>query len=371
MGCKKILGLYSGMTNRIFLGITPGDPNGIGMEIILKTFAHQQVFNHCQPVLYADARLVKFYVGLLGLEEFKFKMIRSTKEYEHGLLNVRDIGSEEFEIRPGTADPKAGNYALKALHLAIEDIKNGEIHNLVTCPIDKNTTYSQEFEFAGHTEFLAQTFDVDNHMMLLVSEDLKVGLVTGHIPILQVASALTQDKIYDKISTLNESLVRDFGISKPKIAVLGLNPHSGDNGVIGKEEIEIIVPAIERAKNDNILAIGTYPADGFFGNGLYKKFDAVLAMYHDQGLIPFKQMAFYSGVNYTSGLPIVRTSPDHGTAYDIAGKGIASIDSFVNAIFLNNEIYRSRMEYMDLTKNPLAFTKHRKEKFSIGIPVLK
>lgn len=359
------------MTNKVFLGITPGDPNGIGPELIIKTFSNPHIFNHCQPILYADAALLEYYSKLLNLEDFKFRIIKSTNQYEHGILNVKDIGAGQINFQPGKPDVNAGMYALKALNAAVSDIKNGEIHNLLTCPIDKNTTYSENFEFAGHTEYLAQSFETENFMMLLVSEDLKVGLVTGHIPIQKVASSLRSEAIADKIATLNETLIRDFGIAKPKIAVLGLNPHSGDNGVIGKEEIDIILPAIELAKKDNILAIGTYPADGFFGNGLFRKFDAVLAMYHDQGLIPFKQMAFYSGVNYTAGLPIVRTSPDHGTAYDIAGKGMANIESFVNAIFLNQEIYRNRIEYMDINKNPLPFTKHRKEKFSIGIPVLK
>jgi 4-hydroxythreonine-4-phosphate dehydrogenase len=371
MQVKKILGLYSGMKNKIFLGITPGDPNGIGMELILKSFDNPLIFNHCLPVLYANPELIRHYANLLGMDHFQYKVISSTKEFEPGKLNLKNIHAEAFDFQPGKPDQKAGNYALKALNAAIEDIKNGEIHNLLTGPIDKNTTYSKEFEFAGHTEFLANTFETERFMMLLVSEDLKVGLVTGHIPIQQVAGALKTEKILEKLSILNESLIQDFGISNPKIAVLGLNPHSGDNGVIGKEEIEIIMPAIEEARKTDILALGPYPADGFFGNGLYKKFDAVLAMYHDQGLIPFKQMAFSSGVNYTAGLPAVRTSPDHGTAYDIAGKGVANAESFINAIFLNNEIYKKRVEFMELTKNPLAFTKHRREKFSIGIPVLK
>lgn len=359
------------VNNKVFLGITVGDPNGIGMELILRAFSNESLFNLCNPVLYATPQLFKFYKDKLELEYVAYKIIKSTKDFERGKINIKVISDKEFNCNPGKPDPSAGQFALKSLQMAISDIKSGEIHNLLTCPIDKNTIKSEAFPFNGHTEFLAESFGVDEHMMLLINEDLRVGLVTGHIPISQVAQSLTKEKILSKLGILNQSLIEDFGISKPKIAVLGLNPHSGDNGIIGKEEIEVINPAVEQANRDGLIVMGAYPADGFFGSGLERKFDAVLAMYHDQGLIPFKQVAFYSGVNYTAGLPIVRTSPDHGTAYDIAGKGMANIDSFVAAIFQNNKIYRNRIESMELKGNPLPFTKHRREKFSIGIPNLK
>lgn len=357
--------------NKVFLGITSGDPNGIGMELVLKAFANDNLFEFCNPVLYATPQLFKFYKDKLELINLSYKIIKSTKDFEKGKINLKVITDKEFNCQPGKPEAEAGRFALMSLQMAIADIKNGEIHNLLTCPIDKNTIKSDAFPFNGHTEYLADSFEVDDHMMLLVNEYLRVGLVTGHIPVNEIASALSKDKIISKLNILNTSLIEDFGITKPKIAVLGLNPHSGDNGVIGKEEIEIINPAVVEANASGLMVMGAYPADGFFGSGLERKFDAVLAMYHDQGLIPFKQVAFYSGVNYTAGLPIVRTSPDHGTAYDIAGKGEANIESFVAAIFQNNRIYRNRIESMDLKSNPLPFTKHRREKFSIGIPNLK
>jgi 4-hydroxythreonine-4-phosphate dehydrogenase len=359
------------VNNKVFLGTTAGDPNGIGMELILKAFSNESLFDYCNPVLYATPHLFKFYKDKLELENVSYKIIKSTKDFEKGKINLKVITDKDFECNPGNPSIEAGQFALKSLQMAVADIKNGEIHNLLTCPIDKNTIKSEAFNFNGHTEYLAQSFDAEEYMMLLVNEDLRVGLVTGHIPINQIANNLSKEKILSKLKVLNDSLIEDFGIIKPKIAVLGLNPHSGDNGVIGKEEIEIINPAVKEANEAGIMVMGAYPADGFFGSGLEKKFDAVLAMYHDQGLIPFKQVAFFSGVNYTAGLPIVRTSPDHGTAYDIAGKGEANIESFVAAIFQNNRIYRNRIELMDLKSDPLPFTKHRREKFSIGIPNLK
>lgn len=356
---------------KIFLGITSGDPNGVGMELVLKAFSNETLYNHCNPVLYATPQLFKFYKSKLELDNVFYKIIKSTDDFEKGRLNLKVIDVAETEFTPGTASVSGGNYALQSLIAAVNDIKNGEIHNLLTCPIDKKTIKGDQFPFNGHTEFLADSFEAEEHMMLLINDDLRIGLVTGHIPVTEISKSLTKDKILSKLNILNSSLKQDFGIVKPKIAVLGLNPHSGDNGAIGKEEIEIIQPAITEAFENGIMAFGPYPADGFFGNNLTPKFDAVLAMYHDQGLIPFKQVAFYNGVNYTAGLPVVRTSPDHGTAYDIAGTGNADIQSFTAAIFANNKIYRNRIEYFELNKNPLPFTKHKREKFSIGVPNLK
>jgi 4-hydroxythreonine-4-phosphate dehydrogenase len=359
------------MPEKTFLGITSGDINGVGIELVLKTFSDTRMFEYCSPVLYCNSEVFKYYKSLLQLEEPFYKIINSTKDFEKGKLNIRVCSTESIEIKPGEASEAAGKFALSSIQMAIDDIKKGEIHNLLTCPIDKHSIQGDQFRFNGHTEFLANAFETDDFMMLLTSDELMVGLVTGHIPVDKVSSSLNKDLILGKLEILHDSLICDFGIEKPQIAVLGLNPHSGDNGVIGKEEIEHIKPAIKEASERGMMIFGPYPADGFFGNALYLKFDAVLAMYHDQGLIPFKHIAFHNGVNYTAGLPIVRTSPDHGTAFDIAGKGIADISSFVNAIFVNNRIYNQRMEHMNLIKNPLSFTKHRREKFSIGVPILK
>jgi len=353
------------------LGFTIGDANGIGMETMLQAFSNPYLFNHCTPVLYGSAAVFKHYCKVLDLPDLRYNLISDTKDCVEGQINLKEVGDASIEIKPGEASPETGALALQALNAAVEDIKSGQIHNLVTLPIDKNTIQSESFDFAGHTDFLAKTFEVDNYMMILTSDDLKVGVVTGHIPITEVAKSLSQQLIEEKIQILLDSLKFDFGQRKPKIAVLGLNPHCGDNGLIGKEENEIIKPAINTFIEQGQLVYGPYAADGFFGTKAYEQFDAVLAMYHDQGLIPFKQISFHNGVNYTAGLPIVRTSPDHGTAYDIAGKGKADITSLVSAIFEAKKIYLNRLESNELNKSPLAYKSHRREKFSIGVPNLK
>ena len=353
------------------LGFTIGDANGVGMETMLRAFANPYLFNHCTPVLYGSAAVFKHYCALLDLPDLRYNLITNTDECVEGKINLKEVSHSAFEIKPGEPSAAAGELALAALTQAIEDIKEGQIHNLVTLPIDKHTIQSETFDFAGHTDYLAKAFEVEKYMMILTSDDLKVGVVTGHIPITQVAKSLSQELIESKIQILMDSLKFDFGVRKPKIAVLGLNPHSGDNGLIGKEEEEIIKPAIDTFIKEGHLVFGPYAADGFFGTKAYEQFDAVLAMYHDQGLIPFKQISFHNGVNYTAGLPIVRTSPDHGTAYDIAGKGKADITSLVSAIFEAKNIYTNRLESNELNKSPLAFKSHRREKFSIGVPNLK
>ncbi len=353
------------------LGFTLGDANGIGMETMLRAFSTPYLFNHCTPVLYGSSAVFTHYCKMLDLPDLRYNLITDTKDCVEGQINLKEVGDKSIQIKPGEASPETGALALDALTSAVEDIKSGQIHNLVTLPIDKNTIQSDTFDFAGHTDFLAKTFEVDSYMMILTSDDLKVGVVTGHIPITEVAKSLSQQLIEEKIQVLSDSLKFDFGLRKPKIAVLGLNPHSGDNGLIGKEENEIITPAINTFLEQGQLVYGPYAADGFFGTKAYEQFDAVLAMYHDQGLIPFKQISFHNGVNYTAGLPIVRTSPDHGTAYDIAGKGTADITSLVSAIFEAKKIYLNRLESNELNKSPLAYKTHRREKFSIGVPNLK
>ncbi|MFT5513610.1 MAG: 4-hydroxythreonine-4-phosphate dehydrogenase [Bacteroidia bacterium] len=353
------------------LGFTIGDANGVGMETMLRAFASPYLFNHCTPVLYGSAEVFTYYCKALGLPDMRYNLITDTADCLPDQINLKQVGGADLEVNPGTPSAESGALALEALNAAIADVKSGQIENLVTLPIDKSTIQSDTFDFAGHTDFLAKSFEVEDYMMILTSDDLRVGVVTGHIPITRVAQSLSQELIEQKIQILLDSLRFDFGVVKPKIAVLGLNPHSGDNGLIGKEETDIIKPAIDTFINQGILVFGPYSADGFFGTQAYKQFDAVLAMYHDQGLIPFKQISFHNGVNYTAGLPIVRTSPDHGTAYDIAGKGTADITSLVSAVFEAKTIYLNRLESNALNKSPLGFKTHRREKFSIGVPNLK
>ncbi len=302
------------------IGITMGDFNGVGMEVILKTFSDQRMFDRCIPVLYGSSKVFTYYKKLLGLQEPSYNIMKAPDGFQKHRINLNVVWDEEVEIKPGQDMPEAGQAALKALDAAIADLKNGHIDAMLTAPINKKNMLSDQFPFAGHTEYLAQQFNAPQHMMLMVSERIRIGLVTGHVPVSEISSKLNIGLIVEKLEVMNQSLINDFRINKPRIAVLGLNPHAGDGGVIGKEDRDIILPAINAAKEKDILAFGPYPSDGFFGNHQFEQFDAVLAMYHDQGLIPFKYLAFEDGVNYTAGLSYIRTSPDHGTAYDIAGK---------------------------------------------------
>ena len=309
---------------KIIVGISQGDINGIGLEVIIKTFLEPQMLEICTPVVFGSAKTAMYHRKALNIEDFSFNLIREFSEINYKRANLMGVYDEEITIELGKQTATGGKYAFKSLEAASIALAQGKIDVLVTAPINKEKIQSEEFKFPGHTEYLDEKFGDGNSLMFLVSDTLKVAVVTGHIPVTQVAQSLTSEKILKKIEVLNKSLIQDFGIRKPKIAVLGLNPHAGDNGVIGQEEQQIIIPAINKAKEAGILTYGPYPADGFFGNATYKQFDAVLAMYHDQGLIPFKTISFNSGVNFTAGLPVVRTSPDHGTAYDIAGKNVAS-----------------------------------------------
>lgn len=352
------------------VAFSSGDPNGIGLEVFSKAMSNALVFNYCIPVLHCDQRVFKSYHEKASLRLPDYNVVHEKKEPREGMINLIEI-NQKVEIDLGEAAQDAGVYAFNSLRSAIESIKNGIAANLVTLPINKKTIQSENFEFPGHTEYLAAEFGVDHFMMILMSDELRMGVVTGHIPLKEVSGALSSDLIKDKVEVLRATLTEDFGISKPKIAILGLNPHSGDDGLLGSEEKDIIIPVIEDYASRGELVIGPYSADAFFGNSNYKQFDAVLAMYHDQGLIPFKQLSFSKGTNYTAGLPIIRTSPDHGTAFDIAGQGKGDPSSLLQAIFSLHTLYNRRLEYFELKKNPLNFMKHKREKFSIGIPNLK
>jgi len=341
------------MSEKIKIGISIGDVNGIGLEIIIKTLADSRIYDYCTPIVYGHTKLASFYRRTTHIDDLNFFVIDTPVE----ALNKKDSKRPNMKIEPGIANNAVGKYSFISLERATNDLINGEIDALVTAPINKDNIQSESFNFPGHTEYLQERDSAAESLMFLVSDTLKVGVVTGHIPISKVSESITTEKILAKLKLMNSSLRNDFWIRKPKIAVLGLNPHASDNGLIGDEEQKVIIPAIEEARNNNILAFGPYPADGFFANGSYLQFDAVLALYHDQGLIPFKQIAFESGVNFTAGLNFVRTSPDHGTAYDIAGKNKASETSFREAIFTAIHIVKNRRETVELNENPLAITK--------------
>lgn len=344
------------MSEKIKIGITSGDINGIGTEIIIKTLNDNLITDLCTPIYYGSSKVVSFYKKTLDLPDFNFNKIRSADEANPKKNNLINIWDEELSIEPGKSNNTFGKYAYYSLKTATDDLLQGKIQALVTAPIDKKNIQSNEFNFPGHTEYLAHRAE-GNALMILSSEEMRVALVTGHIPLSEVSKKITKEAVIEKIKKLNQSLITDFSIRKPRIAVLGLNPHAGDNDLIGKEDKEMILPAIETSKSQGILAFGPFPADGFFGNMLHKKYDAVLAMYHDQGLSPFKLSSFGNGINYTAGLKIIRTSPDHGTAFDIAGKNKANENSFRQAIYTAIEIYKNRTTNRQLVSNPLPFAK--------------
>jgi 4-hydroxythreonine-4-phosphate dehydrogenase len=343
--------------DKLKIGISIGDVNGIGLEIIIKTLADSKIFDYCTPIVYGHTKVASFYRRATEVNELNFNVISEASQALPKRANMINCWSEDVKIEPGVFNKEVGKYAFQSLERATNDLLAGHIDALVTAPINKDTIQSEEFNFPGHTEYLQHRANAADSLMFLVSDTLRVGVVTGHIPIAKVAESITTEKILSKLRLMNDSLRTDFWIRKPKIAVLGLNPHASDNGLIGNEEASIISPAIEEARANDILAMGPYAADGFFANGTYLQFDAVLAMYHDQGLIPFKQIAFESGVNYTAGLSFVRTSPDHGTAFDIAGKNQASEISFREALFAAIHIVKHRRETAVLNEHPLAFTK--------------
>ena len=344
------------MTNerKIRLGITQGDTNGIGYEVILKTFSNSAMLELCTPVIYGSSKTMNYHRKAVGVQAFQTNNVKSVDYLKENLPNVVEVCPDEVKVELGKADKQAGKAAFQALEAAITDLKNGKIDAIVTAPISKENIQSAEFNFPGHTEYLeASVGDGEKALMVLFSEKIRVALVTTHLPITEVPKAITKELIKEKLQIFNDSLKRDFNIQGPRIAVLALNPHAGENGLIGKEESEVIAPAIQEAYDEKILCFGPYAADGFFGNEKYRHFDGVLAMYHDQGLAPFKTLSMGEGVNFTAGLPIVRTSPDHGTGYDIAGQGVAQPDSFRQAVYAAIDIVRNRRRFDQATANPL------------------
>lgn len=347
--------------NKPKIGITIGDYNGVGVEVILKAFSDNRLFDYCTPVVYGSTKIIAYHKKALKIDTVNHQQLKPASSPSPKVLNVVNCIDENVIINLGTASQQAGEAALVALDTALKDLKEGTIDALVTAPLDKSLIKPKTGTFTGHTEYIANYFGVAETVMVLTCDFIKVGLVTNHIPVKDVAAALTGKKILTKIEILNESLFKDFGIAKPKIAVLGLNPHAGDNGLLGTEEKEIILPAIKKAQENGILAYGPYAADGLMGSGQYDKFDVVLAMYHDQGLVAFKSLCFGNGVNFTAGLPVVRTSPDHGTAFDIAGKNLALPDSFREAVFTAIDVARNRKVYNEITANPLKKQKIENE----------
>jgi 4-hydroxythreonine-4-phosphate dehydrogenase len=343
-------------SEKIKLGISIGDFNGIGIEIILRTFLDKRMLDFCTPVIFGSTKLITAYKKTLDID-LPFNGIKNVDQVIFGKINIVNLWNDDIVVDFGKPTETSGKYAFKSLEAATNSLKKGEIDVLVTAPINKDNIQSEAFKFPGHTEYLESKLQGES-LMILMSEKLRIGLITGHIPISEISTTITPQLIKQKIAILYKTLVQDFALSKPKIAILGLNPHCGDNGVIGKEDDEIIKPTIAEIQAEGKLVYGPYAADSFFGAENYKNFDAILAMYHDQGLAPFKTLAFGGGVNFTAGLDKIRTSPDHGTAYEIAGKGEANINSFKEAVFTALQIYSTREEYNDLTENILK-THHR------------
>lgn len=338
---------------RIRIGITHGDINGVGYEVILKAFSDPVMLELCTPIVYGSPKVAAYHRKALDLAT-NFSIITSASEAMYNKLNVVNCTDDEVKVEFSKPSVEAGVAALQALEKALEDYKEGLIDVLITAPINKHTIQSDTFNFPGHTEYIEERVgDGSKALMILLKDDFRVALVTGHIPVRDIAATITADLIKDKLSIFNNSLKNDFGIDAPRIAVLALNPHAGDHGLIGKEEEEIIIPAMREMVEKGVQCFGPYPADGFMGAGNYTHFDGVLAMYHDQGLAPFKALAMDEGVNFTAGLPIVRTSPAHGTAYDIAGQGIASEDSFRQAVYVAIDVFRNRCREKSIRMNPL------------------
>lgn len=360
------------MENKIKVGITHGDVNGINYEVILKVLEDDRILELCTPILYGCNKAIGYYRRGLEMGPVPFNTIETAADARPNANNLICVVGDDIPVYPGASTAEAGRAAYAALERAVADLKNGDIDVLVTAPINKNNIQSDEFRFAGHTEYLAQCAGDDARaLMILFNDRLRVALVTTHCPISQVAAEITTDRIVEKLKDFAQSLQMDFALTHPRIAVLGLNPHAGDGGVIGSEETEIIAPAIEQARAAGVNSFGPYPADGFFGAEQYRHFDGVLAMYHDQGLAPFKTLAMSGGVNYTAGLPFVRTSPDHGTGYDIAGKGQADPESLRQAIYAAIDIYRNRDRWAHAHRNPLRRQYFDKSKDNVVLDLTK
>ncbi len=337
--------------NKPILGITVGDINGIGLEVILKALSHRKVIDICVPVIYGSSKVVSYHKNIVALDEVTFYSQRNAERLHFEKINVVNVWNDNVNITLGRATDLGGKYAQMSLEAAVADLKAGLIDALITAPIHKKSMQLAGFEHVGHTEYLTQELAGSDSLMILASDRLRVGLVTAHIPLKDVAAAITKELIIKKLRIFNESLRIDFGLERPNIAILGLNPHAGEEGMLGDEEEKVIRPAVVECKKHGMMAFGPFAADGFFGSGQFHKFDGILAMYHDQGLIPFKAMTFGSGVNFTAGLSAIRTSPDHGTAFDLAGKNEADPSSFLQAMFMAIDIHRNRKEYFELKAN--------------------
>lgn len=347
------------MQEKIKIGISQGDINGISYEVIIKTLMDSRISEICTPIIYGSPKVIAYHRKALEIENFSPTSINSPKEVRGNKCYVINCVDENIRVELGKSTEVAGAASYEALKVATDDLEAGKIDALVTGPINKNNIQQSDFRYSGHTEYFQARFRADEVMMLMVSDLLKVGLVAGHVPVSELSAMITRELIVDKLKILAQSLLEDFGIRNPRIAVLGLNPHAGDEGLLGNEEKEVIEPAIEEAKKAKISAFGPYAADGFFGAGRFSRFDAVLAMYHDQGLAPFKSLCMDSGVNFTAGLPVIRTSPAHGTAYELAGKNEASEASFRNALYLAIDVARNRRLHHEISSDPMAMTKTR------------
>ncbi|HMN33335.1 MAG TPA: 4-hydroxythreonine-4-phosphate dehydrogenase PdxA [Chitinophagaceae bacterium] len=343
----------SAHTHKPIIGITTGDLNGIGLELIIKSLSEHRLLEMFTPVIFASNKSVNYYRNILGEQNLKFFSTKNIHEIQAATINIFNCWDEEVKITPGQMTDIGGKYGIRSLQVATQCLKDKEIEGMVTNPIHKNNSQTEDFKYTGHTPFLKDKFGVNDVAMMMCSSELRIALLTEHLPLSEVSKHITVNAILSKGKIINQSLIKDFGIDKPKIAILALNPHASDGGLIGNEEKDIIVPAIEKLRNENILAFGPYSADAFFARSYEKRFDCVLAMYHDQGLIPFKSLDRGMGVNYTAGLPIIRTSPDHGTAFDIAGKNKADITSFLESIFMCIDILRTRKSYIEHTSNRL------------------
>jgi 4-hydroxythreonine-4-phosphate dehydrogenase len=326
------------------IGITLGDMNGIGPEVILKALADNRITAMATPVIYGSAKVISFYKKLLNIEEFNYNQVKTRGQFAFKSINVVNVWEDALEVAPGKPSKESGRASFLALRQACEELRDGVIDALVTAPIDKNASHHDEFPFKGHTGYLTQFFGAADSLMFMVSDNLRVGVVTDHVTLAEVTALITKERLESKLKLMDQSLRKDFGINKPRIAVLGLNPHAGDGGLIGKEDDQIIKPVVQDQRNKGRLVFGPFPADGFFGTSQYTKYDGILAMYHDQGLVPFKTIAFENGVNFTAGLPVVRTSPDHGTAFSIAGKNQANESSLREAIYRACDILKHRGE---------------------------
>lgn len=346
----------------IKVGISIGDINGIGPEVIIKALSHENLIKNITPIIYGSSKIISYYKNIVKADKFSYSNCSEPERARMGQVNILNCWDDTVHVNPGTQEENGGKYAYISLDKATADLKDGKIDALVTAPINKKTMKMANFPHPGHTEYITEVAGAKSSLMLMVSEAMKLGLVTAHVPVSEVASMISKELVKEKILQLHETLRSDFGVTKPTIAVLGMNPHAGDEGLLGNEEIDVINPVLIELKKKGILVYGPFAADGFFGSGKFKKFDGILSMYHDQGLVGFKALSFGTGINYTAGLPIIRTSPDHGTGYDLAGKNMADPSSFINALELAVDIARYRKEFRALEANSLKKTKKEVER---------